>query len=322
MNQSRIAVVAVMWFSMLAPAAQGQTYPVKPVRLVVPFPPGGGVDLTGRLLQQGLSAGLGQPVIIENRAGASGVIGAEYVARAAPDGYTLVYTAGSDLTLRPFVSKDFKLDVLRDFTPIASALESVGCIAVSASMPVKSLSELFEFARKNPGRLNFGSAGINASHHLIGESLKQFGIDMVHVPFNGLAPAVMALVGGQIEVNITNVASVAAQVRDGKVKILGITRAKRYADMPDIPTVAEVVPSYSFPVSFFAFFGPAELPQAVLARINAEVGRAVSAPEVRAKARDLGMVDIYTTPEQFNAMLRLAVAEFGAAVKSGRIQPQ
>ena len=119
-----------------------------------------------------------------------------------------------------------------------------------------------------------------------------------------------------------NVASVAAQVRDGKVKILGITRAKRFADMPDIPTVAEVVPAYSFPVSFFAFFGPAELPQAVVARFNAEVGRAVSAPEVRAKARDLGMVDIHTSPEQFNAMLRLAVAEFGAVVKSGRILPQ
>ena len=189
-------------------------------------------------------------------------------------------------------------------------------------MPVKSLSELFDYARKNPGRLNFGSAGINASHHLIGESLRQFGIDMMHVPFNGLAPAVVALLGGQIEVNITNVASVAAQVRDGKVKILGITRAKRFADMPDIPTVAEVVPAYSFPVSFFAFFGPAELPQAVVARFNAEVGRAVSAPEVRAKARDLGMVDIHTSPEQFNAMLRLAVAEFGAAVKSGRIQSQ
>ncbi len=322
MKQSRIAVLAAILFSILAPAAHSQTYPVKPVRVIVPFPPGGGVDLTARLLQQGLSAGLGQPVIIENRAGASGVIGAEIVSRAAPDGYTIVYTSGSDLALRPFVSKEFKLDVLRDFTPIASALESVGCIAVSASMPVKSLSELFDYARKNPGRLNFGSAGINASHHLIGESLRQFGIDMMHVPFNGLAPAVVALLGGQIEVNITNVASVAAQVRDGKVKILGITRAKRFADMPDIPTVAEVVPAYSFPVSFFAFFGPAELPQAVVARFNAEVGRAVSAPEVRAKARDLGMVDIHTSPEQFNAMLRLAVAEFGAAVKSGRIQSQ
>ena len=322
MKQSRNAAVAAILFSILAPAAHGQTYPVKPVRMVVPFPPGGGVDLTGRLLQQGLSAGLGQPVIIENRAGASGVIGAEYVARAVPDGYTIGYTAGSDLAMRPFVSKEFKLDVLRDFTPIAPALESVGCIAVSASMPVKSLSELFDYARKNPGKLNYGSAGINASHHLIGESLKQFGIDMVHVPFNGLAPAVLALVGGQIEVNITNVVSVAAQVRDGKVKILGLTRAKRFADMPDIPTLTEVVPAYSFPVSFFAFFGPADLPQAIVGRINAEVGRAVGSPELRAKARDLGMVDIYTTPEQFNAMLRGAVAEFGAAVKSGRIQPQ
>ncbi|MFM9971117.1 MAG: Bug family tripartite tricarboxylate transporter substrate binding protein, partial [Burkholderiales bacterium] len=300
----------------------GQTYPVKPVRLVVPFPPGGGVDLTGRILQQGLSAGLGQSVIIENRAGAAGVIGAEYVARATPDGYTLAYTAGSDLSLRPFVSKDFKLDVLKDFTPIAPALETVSCIAVGASMPVKTLSELFDFARKNPGRLNYGSSGINTSQHLIGESLKQHGIDMVHVPFGGLAPAVLALVAGQIELNITNVVSVASHVRDGKVKILGLTRATRFADMPDIPTVAEVVPSYSFPVAFFAFYGPPDMQPAVVARINAEVGRALAAPEMRAKSRELGLVDIHTNAAQFQTMLRLAAAEYGAAVKSGRIQPQ
>ncbi|OFZ99029.1 MAG: hypothetical protein A3H35_16705 [Betaproteobacteria bacterium RIFCSPLOWO2_02_FULL_62_17] len=132
----------------------------------------------------------------------------------------------------------------------------------------------------------------------------------------------MALVGGQIEVNITNVASIAAQVREGKVKIIGITRPQRYADAPDIPTVAETLPGFSFPVSFFGFFGPADLPQAMVARVNAEVGRAVSAPEVRAKARELAMAEVYTTPEQFNAMLRRAVADFGAAVKAGRIQPQ
>ena len=321
MKQFGIVVAAVL-FSIFGVMSYGQTYPVKPVRLVVPFPPGGGVDLTGRFLQQGLSAGLGQPVIIENRSGAAGVVGAEYVARAAPDGYTLVYTAGSDLSLRPFVSKEFKLDVLKDFTPIAPALETVSCIAVSASMPVKSLSELFDFARKNPGRLNYASSGINTSQHLIGESLKQHGIDMVHVPFGGLAPAVLALVAGQIEVNITNVVSVASHVRDGKVKILGLTRATRFADMPDIPTVAEVVPSYSFPVAFFAFYGPSEMQQAVVARINAEVGRALSAPEMRAKSRELGLVNIHTNAEQFQTMLRLAAAEYGAAVKSGRIQPQ
>lgn len=303
-------------------ASWSQSYPVKPIRVVVPYPPGGGVDLTARLLQQRMAVAFGQPMIIENRAGATGMIGAELVAHSAPDGYTLAYTVGSDMALKRFISRDPSLDITKDFTPIASALESVSCIAVSSALPVNSFRELVEMARRSPGKLNFGSAGMNSSQHLTGELLRMNGVELTHIPFSGLAPGVVALMGGQIEVAITNIVSVSSQVRDGKVRVLAVIRPKRYEDAPNVPTVSEVLPGFSMPVAFFGFLGPAGLPQPVVARINVEVGRALEAPEVTAKVKELSMSTLHSTPEQFMAMIRAAIDDYGRITKAAGIKPE
>ena len=324
-RRSTALACRIVWGACLAAGvsiAQAQSYPVKPVRLVVPYPPGGGVDLTGRMLQQRMATALGQPIIIENRAGATGMIGAEYVARSAPDGYTLAYTVGSDMALKRFVSKDPSLDLTKDFTPIASALESVSCIAVSSALPVSSFKDLVDMARRSPNKLNFGSAGMNSSQHLTGELLRMHGVELTHVPFNGLAPGVVALLGGQIEVAITNIVSVSSQLRDGKVKVLAVTRPTRYDDAPNVPTVAEALPGFNMPVAFFGFLGPAGMPQPVVTRINAEVGRALEAPEVTAKAKELSMSVLYSSPEQFMTMIRGAIEAYGKITQAAGIKPQ
>jgi len=313
---------AAVFAAALAPAALAQAYPVKPIRVVVPYPPGGGVDLTGRLLQQRLAQALGQAIIIENRAGATGMIGAEYVARSAPDGYTLAYTVGSDMALKRFVSKDPTLDITRDFSPIASALESVSCIAVASALQVNTFKELVDMARRSPGKLNFGTAGMNSSQHLTGELLRMHGVEMTHVPFNGLAPALVALMGGQVEVAITNIVSVSSQLREGKVKVLAVTRPKRYEDAPNVPTVGEVLPGFNMPVAFFGFLGPAGLPQPIVMRFNAEVGRALEAPEVTAKVKELSMSVLYSSPEQFMALIRGAIEAYGKITQTAGIKPR
>ena len=315
-------LAAALPAAAFAPAALAQAYPVKPIRVVVPYPPGGGVDLTGRLLQQRLAQALGQAIIIENRAGATGMIGAEYVARSAPDGYTLAYTVGSDMALKRFVSKDPTLDITRDFSPIASALESVSCIAVASALQVNTFKELVDMARRSPGKLNFGTAGMNSSQHLTGELLRMHGVEMTHVPFNGLAPALVALMGGQVEVAITNIVSVSSQLREGKVKVLAVTRPKRYEDAPNVPTVGEVLPGFNMPVAFFGFLGPAGLPQPIVMRFNAEVGRALEAPEVTAKVKELSMSVLYSSPEQFMALIRGAIEAYGKITQTAGIKPR
>jgi len=315
-------IIAMLAAALLAPAALAQSYPVKPVRLIVPYPPGGGVDLTGRLLQQRLAQSLGQAIIVENRAGATGMIGAEYVARAAPDGYTLAYTVGSDMALKRFVSKDPTLDITKDFSPIASALESVSCIAVASALQVNTFKELVDMARRSPGKLNFGTAGMNSSQHLTGELLRMHGVELTHVPFSGLAPALVALMGGQVEVAITNIVSVSSQLREGKVKVLAVTRPNRYEDAPNVPTVGEVLPGFNMPVAFFGFLGPAGLPQPIVMRVNAEVGRALEAPEVAAKVKELSMSVLYTSPEQFMALIRNAIEAYGKITQTAGIKPQ
>jgi len=317
MLRAAIACIALC----IACGAGAQSYPSKPIRLIVPFPPGGAVDLTGRLLQQRLAAALGQPVIIDNRVGNGGMIGAEYASRSAPDGYTLVYTVGSDLALRPFLSRTPTVDPLKELTPIASVVESVGCIAVSTALGVSSFRELVDMAKRSPGKLNFASPGINSPPHIAGELLKQHGVDMVHVPFNGLAPGALALLQGQVQVAITNIASVNQYVRDGRIRILAVTRGKRYEDAPDVPTVGEVIPGYDIPVAFYGLFGSPGLPQPIVTRLNQEVGRALESPEMRAKVKDLFMSSIYSTPEQFTAMIRSAIDIYGKIVKTAGLQP-
>ena len=233
------------------------------------------------------SAALGQPVVIDNRAGAAGRIGATYVSKAAPDGYTMLYTVGSDLSMRQ--NGPAALVLLRDLTPVATAVASVSCVAVRNDLGVANFRELVEMARRFPGKLSFGTAGVASTHHLTGERLRQLGADMIHVPFKGLGPAVTALASGQIDLNITNVATVLPQARAGKVKIIAVMQPTRFEGLPDVPAANEGLPGFDVPVSWYAFFGPPGLPRAIVNRWNAEIAKVLELPDIRARMNESSM---------------------------------
>ncbi len=300
----------------LAPGAAAQDN--RAVRLVVPYPPGGAVDLTARLMQQGLSEALGQPVVVENKPGAAGHLGAEQVSRAAPDGHTLLYTVGAELAMRQ--SRPGAIDPVRDLTPIASAVASVSCIAVRASLPVDSIAALIEHAKRNPGKLSYGTAGIASTQHLTGEHLKQYGVDMVHVPFKGVAPAMVALVAGEIDVSITNLATALPQVRQGKIKLLAVTQPRRFGGAPEVPAIDEALPGFEMPVAWYGFFGPPKLSADAVAKLGASIGKLLQSPELREKIAEGSMTVVFNGPDRLPDFIRDTASAYGKIVKSAGVQ--
>jgi tripartite-type tricarboxylate transporter receptor subunit TctC len=291
-----------------------QPYPSKPVHLVTPFPPGGAVDLTARLMQQRLSVALGQSVVIDNRAGASGRIGATFVSKAPADGYTMLFTVGSDLAMRQGMPGG--LNLLTDLTPVATAVASVSAIAVRNDLGVNSLRELMDLVKRNPGKLSYGSAGIGSAHHLTGERLKQLGYDLIHVPYKGLGPALSALVSGEVDINVTNVATALPQARAGKVKIVAVIQPSRFDGLPDVPTVREVLPGFDVPVAWYAFFGPPGLPRPIVDRWNGEIAKALEAQDIRQRLTDSSMALMTTPTDQMPALVRTTAEVFDRLFKS------
>jgi tripartite-type tricarboxylate transporter receptor subunit TctC len=302
----------------LAPGLHAQTYPSKPVRILVPYEPGGAVDVTARLYQQRLAAGLGQPVVVENRPGATGKVGAEAVSRAEPDGYLVLYTAGGTLTT--WQARPDTPESVRQLAPVTSAVTSVGAIAARKDLPFETMKDLAEFARRNPGKLSYGSSGIGSFQHLVGERLKMQGIDMLHVPYKGLASAMSALASNQIDVAITNLATGLPFYKDGRVRMLTLTQSSRFEAVPAIPAITEAIPGFEMPAPWYGFWGPPKLPPAIAARLAAEVGKSLQAAEVKAKLTDLSMVAIITTPQQFAGMVRDTADTYQRIIKAGNIQ--
>ena len=308
----------ILAFAVSPCAALAQAYPVKPVHLVVPFPPGGAVDLTARLMQQRLSASLGQPMVIDNRGGAAGRIGATYVSKAPADGYTMLFTVGSDLSMRQ--GNPGALVLLRDLTPIATAVASVSAVAVRADLGVGNFKELMDLARRNPGKLTYGSAGVASTHHMTGERLKQLGAEMIHVPFKGLGPALTALAAGQIDLCITNVATVLPQARQGKVKIIAVMQPARFEGLPEVPAVNETLAGFDVPVAWYAYFGPPGLPRNLVARWDSEIVKAMESQELRQRLTDASMALTYTGPEQMPALIRTTAEKYEKLLKSTGIK--
>lgn len=317
-NLVNAVLLIVLVIASISVSAQ---YPTKPIRLIVPFPPGGAIDLTARLLGQRLSASFGQPFVVENRPGATGAIGEDFILQSAPDGYTILYTAGADRTIKKFLSKTTKHDPIKDFTPIATAVASVSCIVASTALPVTSVKELVDYAKRNPGKLSYGSPGEGSYMHLTGELLKQYGLVMVHVPFKGLAPAMTALAGGHVDVSITNFATAAASIRDGKARMLAIMDTERYEGAPNVPTVAEALPGFSMPRAWYGFFGPPGLPQGIVLKLNAEIAKALEAPEVNGKLREINVITVITPAEQLPAFISNMAESFGKIIKTAGIRP-
>ena len=312
------SVLIAMLSHTLLSTVIAQDYPNKPLRLIVPYPPGGAVDLTARLLSQRLTQALGQSIVVENRPGAAGHLGAEQVSKAAADGYTLLYTVGAELAMRQ--SLPGSIDLLRDLTPIASVAASVSCIVARPNLPLASMQELVELARRNPGRLSFGSAGIGSTHHLTGELLREMGISLMHVPYKGVAPAMTALLSGETDLAITNLAMAMPQLRQGKLKLLAITQSSRFEGALGVPPVTEALPGFNMPVAWYGFFAPPGLNAAISALLSGEIGRTVSSLEIRNRLTDASMSPLFTSGEGLINLIRDTAASYARIVRVAGIR--
>ena len=302
-------------------ALAADVYPARPIRSIMTV--AGGADIIARLVAQGLTGSLGQPVIVEIQSGAGGAIGAEAVARAAPDGYTIMLTSASALVMNRFLSKSARIDPLKDFTPITKAFETVAVVLASPSLPAGSLRELIEYARRNPGKLSYGTSGVGTTHHLSGESIRLLtGIDWVHVPYKGGPPVLTDLVGGEIQVGFSILATAAPFIASGKVRLLAVNGAKRYHVIPNVPTVSEDLPGYEPPPTWGGYFGPAGMPQDIVNRLHDEIVRVLNSPQVRARGEDIGFPIATSTPGELNATIRRDVEYTAGIVKAIGIKPE
>jgi tripartite-type tricarboxylate transporter receptor subunit TctC len=296
----------------IAQPSFAQPYPSRLVRMIISFPPGGALDVVGRPVAQKLSETLKQPVVVENRGGAGGTIGSEYVAKQPPDGHTILLTAGTSHGTGSSFYANLPYDPLRDFAAIAAAVEVVVALAAHPSFPPASVKELLEYAKANPGKLSYGSSGIGSPMHLAGELLREAAqVDIEHVPYKGAGPAITDLIGGQIPLAFVSLASVMGHVKSGKLRAMAVVEAQRYKGMPEVPTIKETVPSYDMFTSWLGFFAPAGTAREIVFRLNREINRALADPDLAAKLEASALVRLETTPEQFTEMVKKEL-ELGA----------
>jgi tripartite-type tricarboxylate transporter receptor subunit TctC len=304
----------------LCTSLAAQEFPSKPVRLVVPFAPGGGTDIVGRLIAQRLTEAWGQTVVVDNRAGAGGVIGAELVAKAPADGYTLLMGTPGPLTINPNLMKSLPYQTLRDFTPISLATLSPFILVTPPALPVRSAKELIALAKARPGALNYGSAGNGSVGHLAGEQLAALaGLQIVHVPYKGSSLAVTDLLAGQLQFMLENLPTVLPHVKAGKLRALAVGTRQRSSLVPEYPPLDQAgVPGYEASTAF-GVLGPARLPPAVLARLNRDIVRVLQGPEVKDRLLAQGVEAVGSTPEQYAAHLREELERYGRVVKTSGI---
>jgi len=303
--------------SIAAPTPAGaQTYPARPVKLVVPFPPGGSLDVAGRLIAQRLTEEWGQPVVVENKPGAGGNIGADLVAKSAPDGYTILLGALSTHAVNPNLYSKMPYDAAKDFAPITLIATTPNVLVVNAALPVGNVREFIAYTKANPGKLAFGSGSNGSAGHLAGELYKiETGTDAVHIPFKGGAPATQALLAGDTQFMFDNLANAMAQIKAGKLKALAVTTAERSKLAPELPTMAEAgLPGFDIS-TWYGLFAPAGTPGPIIAKWNADVARILITPDVRAKFIADGAEPAPDTPEQFAQFIARELAKYARIVK-------
>ena len=319
----KAALAGLFALVLAAPPADAQSYPAKPVRLIIPFPAGGPTDLAARLIATRMGEGLGQAVITDNRAGASGTLGADAVAKAAPDGYTLLLTPVSSHFIASFVTPNLPYDPIRDFTPICNATDASTGIAVTSSLPVKTLPDLIALARREPGKLSYSSAGVGSLFHLTGAMFNQAaGVEVVHVPYKGAAQALVDLASGQISVTFSVLAPMLPYIKTGKIRLIAVMDEARYPGFPDVAAASETLPGFRKLEGGLAFLGPAGLPRPVVQKVNAEIAKAVFAPDVKARLEESGFRVSASTPEELATVLKTAQQTYGNAVKLAGVKPE
>lgn len=299
--------------------AAAQTYPSKPIRWIVPFPPGGSTDLLARVIGQKLTEGWGQQVIVDNRGGAGGTLGAAEAARSPADGYTLLMGAIHH-TIATSAYPKLPYDFQKDFAPISVVAIVPNVLVVNPSVPAHSTKELIAYAKANPGKLAYGSAGMGTAHHLIGEVFNsRAGTEILHVPYKGSSPAVADLIGGQVQIMYDTVASCLPHIKSGKLRPLAVATAKRSSALPDVPTIAEAaLPGFEV-TTWFGALAPARTPPELVAKLNAEIVKILGMPDVRKRLLDAGAEPVGSTPGEMAAQIKRETEEFGKIVRRAKI---
>ncbi|WP_066268945.1 Bug family tripartite tricarboxylate transporter substrate binding protein [Hydrogenophaga palleronii] len=316
----RLRIVGFLLLTLSAlwtvPAA-ADDYPNKPVRLVVPFPPGGGVDLYARSIQPELSKVLGQPVIIDNRAGASGMIGAEAVAKAAPDGYTLLVGNIAVYAMNPATYSKMSYDPLKDFTPVVQTVMVPYVLIVNPDLPVQTIPELLAYAKANPGKLTYGSSGSGSAQHLAAELFKsRTGADLVHVPYKGVGALVTDLIAGHIKVAFADQASMMPHVKAGKLRLIATAGLQRVPELPDVPTVVEAAKLPGFEISGWqGISGPAGMSPAIVKKLNEAINRVQSMPSIKSGFSAAGLTTVGGTPEEFTRYVQSEIVQWKKVAK-------
>ena len=323
MNITRAAAALAALLSLgMAGSSLAQPYPTKPIRMVIAFPPGGTSDFVGRVVAAKLSENLGQSIVIDNKPGASGLIGTQEVARAAPDGYTLLL-APSDFTVIPGLQEKPPYDALKDFAPVGMVLEYSHVLVANPNVAAKDAKELIALAKANPGKLNFASGGNGATNHISGEWFKRnAGVDIVHVPYKGNGPAITDLLADRVQLLFTSTGPVEAHLKSGKLKAIAVTGSSRLTSLPDVPTVAEnAIPGYQFKL-WYGLVAPAGTPRAIVDRLNAELRKTMASPDVREKLASIGGSYQVGSPDEMSALLKTELANWTKLAKDVGIKPE
>ena len=313
-------LVAIIALCAAAAGALAQGYPAKPIRIVVGFPPGGGNDIIARLVGAKMQENWGQPVVIDNRPGANSIIAAEFVAKSAPDGYTLLVNATGGMSVNPVLYTKLPYDSLKDFVSISMVGSFPLVLVVHPSVPANSLQELVAYAKANPGKLNYSSG--STAFQVASEMFKQMtGTDLRHIPYKGSAASITAVMAGDVQMTIVDTPPLVPQIRAGKVKALAVTSARRSGSMPDIPAMAETAPGYEM-VLWIGVFAPAGTPRDIAGKLNAEVVRIVRLSDIREKLDAMGVEPLGNTQEQMAEWIRREIARYAPVVKAGNIKAE
>jgi tripartite-type tricarboxylate transporter receptor subunit TctC len=317
-----ILYILLLTFASAMPvAAQSQAYPAKPIRLVNEFVAGSGGDTLLRVVVAGMTPLLGQPIIVENRAGGGGIVAAEVVMNAVPDGYTILGATPAVHVTRLFLAKTQPFDAQKSFTPLVPLSDPVFVLMANPSVQANNLKELIDLAKREPGKLSYATAGVGSNSHLVGEQIKMLaGVDIVHVPYKALAESVRDVMAGQIPLGYNLSAQAVPLVKAGKVKLIAVASNTRLPQWPDLGTVREILPAFEKPPGWTGLFGPANLPPAIARRIAGDAVRAMNQPEIAAKINEVGFTVIGGTPEEFAALIRRQIDLVGRIVKAAGIQ--
>ncbi|HSS71776.1 MAG TPA: tripartite tricarboxylate transporter substrate binding protein [Casimicrobiaceae bacterium] len=322
MRLARAVALSLLWLALAAARAAAQDYPTKPIRFIVPYPPAGGTDIVARILNEPLAVALGQPIITENRGGAAGNIGTDIVAKAAPDGYTILFTLSSH-TINPKLYSNLPFDVEKDFVPISLAATLPQILVANPSLPANNVRELIALAKAQPGKLNYASVGTGSPAHIAGELFKlKTGVDIVHVPYKGGGPAITDTLGGQVQLAFVSIPAALQYVKAGRLKALAVTSDTRSTAAPDIPTLVESGVPDCVVNSWYGALAPAKTPPFIIAKLQAAFARVLAMPEVKEKLFLQGAEAAASTSEEFDRRIRAELKQWEYVIREAKIKAE